>query len=76
MKMVMNCKTNIIIVLRFFLRRGGQAYDVYNYEPQDIINDIFNQFERYLHFVHISPGILPWNMEEHDDDALPEKSDT
>ncbi|MGO3800482.1 MAG: BCCT family transporter, partial [Vibrio casei] len=59
-----------------FLRRGGQAYDVYNYEPQDIINDILNQFERYLHFVHISPGILPWNMEEHDDDALPEKSDT
>ncbi|OEF27455.1 BCCT family transporter [Vibrio rumoiensis] len=58
-----------------FLRRGGQAYDVYNYEPQDIINDILNQFERYLHFVHISPGILPWNMEEHDDDALPEKSD-
>lgn len=57
-----------------FLRRGGQAYDVYNYEPQDIINDILNQFERYLHFVHISPGILPWNMEEHDDDALPEKS--
>lgn len=59
-----------------FLRRGGQAYDVYNYEPQDIINDILNQFERYLHFVHISPGILPWNMEEHDDDALPEKLDT
>ncbi|MGO2342023.1 hypothetical protein [Vibrio litoralis] len=31
-----------------------------------------NQFERYLHFIHISPGILPWNMEEHDDDVPPE----
>lgn len=56
-----------------FLRRGGQAYDVYNYEQQDIINDILNQFERYLHFIHISPGILPWNMEEHDDDVPPEQ---
>ncbi|HCH02314.1 MAG TPA: choline transporter [Vibrio sp.] len=55
-----------------FLRRGGQAYDVYNYEQQDIINDILNQFERYLHFLHVSPGILPWNMEEHDDDVPPE----
>lgn len=36
-----------------FLRRGGQAYDVYNYEQQDIINDILNQFERYLHFLFI-----------------------
>ncbi|EGR2699404.1 BCCT family transporter [Vibrio sp. 506] len=55
-----------------FLRRGGQAYDVYNYEQQDIINDILNQFERYLHFLHISPGILPWNMQEHDIDVPPE----
>ncbi|WP_413477693.1 BCCT family transporter [Vibrio hibernica] len=58
-----------------FLRRGGQAYDVYNYDSQDIINDILNQFERYLHFIHISPGILPWNMEEHDDDIPPEQPD-
>ena len=51
-----------------FLRRGGQAYDVYGYDQQDIISDILDQFEKYLHFLHISPGILPWKMEEHDDD--------
>jgi choline/glycine/proline betaine transport protein len=51
-----------------FLRRGGQAYDVYGYDQQDIISDILDQFEKYLHFLHVSPGILPWQMEEHDDD--------
>lgn len=51
-----------------FLRRGGQAYDVYGYEAADIISDILDQFEKYLHFLHNSPGILPWRMEEHDDD--------
>jgi len=50
-----------------FLRRGGQAYDVYGYDEQDIITDILDQFEKYLHFLHISPGILPWKMEEHDE---------
>jgi choline/glycine/proline betaine transport protein len=34
---------------------------------QEIIDDILNQFEKYLHFLHISPGVLPWKMEEHDD---------
>ncbi|NLJ11585.1 MAG: BCCT family transporter [Gammaproteobacteria bacterium] len=53
-----------------FLRRGGQAYDVYGYDEQDIITDILDQFEKYLHFLHISPGILPWKMEEHDDDLV------
>lgn len=55
-----------------FLRRGGQAYDVYGYDQQDIITDILDQFEKYLHFLHISPGILPWKMEEHDDALAPE----
>ncbi|GGB34315.1 choline transporter [Oceanisphaera marina] len=55
-----------------FLRRGGQAYDVYGYDQQDIISDILDQFEKYLHFLHISPGILPWKMEEHDDDLVNE----
>ena len=58
-----------------FLRRGGQAYDVYGYEEQDIINDILDQFEKYLHFLHHSPGILPWKMEAHDPDlqqAIPD----
>ncbi|RII84047.1 BCCT family transporter [Neopusillimonas maritima] len=47
-----------------FLRRGGQAYDVYGYDSQDIISDILDQFEKYMHFLHVSPGILPWKMEE------------
>ncbi len=50
-----------------FLRRGGQSYDVYGYEQQDIISDILDQFEKYLHFLHISPGSLPWRMDEHDE---------
>lgn len=53
-----------------FLRRGGQAYDVYGYEQSDIISDILDQFEKYMHFLHVSPGILPWNMEEHDEDLV------
>ncbi|TVP89752.1 MAG: BCCT family transporter, partial [Pseudomonadaceae bacterium] len=50
-----------------FLRRGGQAYDIYGYDDQEIIADILDQFEKYLHFLHISPGTLPWNMAEHDE---------
>ncbi len=37
-----------------FLRRGGQAYDVYGYDEQDIISDILDQFEKYLHFACFS----------------------
>ena len=50
-----------------FLRRGGQHYDIYGYGQQDIISDILDQFEKYLHFLHISPGSLPWRMQEHDE---------
>ncbi|BCA78499.1 BCCT family transporter [Desulfuromonas sp. AOP6] len=50
-----------------FLRRGGQSYDIYGYDQQQIINDILDQFEKYLHFLHISPGSLPWQMQEHDE---------
>ncbi len=50
-----------------FLRRGGQSYDIYGFEQPDIIADILDQFEKYLHFLHISPGNLPWNMAEHDE---------
>ncbi len=50
-----------------FLRRGGQSYDIYGYEVQQIIDDILDQFEKYLHFLHISPGSLPWKMHEHDE---------
>lgn len=50
-----------------FMRRGGLSYDIYGYEEQEIIDDILDEFEKYLHFLHISPGILPWKMAEHDD---------
>ncbi|CEA00390.1 choline transporter [Pseudomonas saudimassiliensis] len=50
-----------------FLRRGGQAYDIYGYDQQELIGDILDHFEKYLHFLHLSPGVLPWNMAEHDE---------
>ncbi|MDO8825582.1 BCCT family transporter [Methylophaga sp.] len=50
-----------------FMRRGGAAYDVFNCDQQEVIDDILNQFEKYLHFIHISPGILPWKMQAHDE---------
>src|SRR5690606_24682207 len=50
-----------------FLRRGGQSYDMYGFDQQDIITDILDQFEKHLHFLHISPSSLPWKMEEHDE---------
>ncbi len=56
-----------------FLRRGAQAYDLYGYEPESIINDIIDQFEKYLHFIDIAPDNLPWRMQEHDDDITLEQ---
>ena len=42
-------------------------YDLYGYDENTIINDIITQFEKYLRFVHTSPGTLPWDMSEHDE---------
>lgn len=50
-----------------FLRKGGQSYDIYGMDQQDIINDILDQLEKHLHFLHIAPANLPWQMAEHDD---------
>ncbi len=50
-----------------FLRRGGRSYDIFGYDENDIIKDILDQFENYLHFLHISPGKLPWDMDQHDE---------
>jgi len=50
-----------------YLRRGGRSYDIFGYDENDIIKDILDQFENYLHFLDISPGELPWDMAEHDD---------
>jgi len=33
-----------------------------------IISDILDQFEKYMHFLHTSPGVLPWKMDAHDED--------
>ncbi|MEY1662045.1 BCCT family transporter [Isoalcanivorax beigongshangi] len=43
-----------------FLRRGGQSYDLFGYEGQDVIRDVLDQFENYLQFLDVSPGSLPW----------------
>ena len=50
-----------------FLRRGGRSYDVFGYDTDDIIRDVLDQFENYLHFLDNAPGKLPWDMAEHDD---------
>jgi choline/glycine/proline betaine transport protein len=50
-----------------FLRLGGQSYDIFGFDQHDIIIDILDKFEKYLIFLDISPGSLPWNMVEHDD---------
>jgi choline/glycine/proline betaine transport protein len=55
-----------------FLRRGGQSYDIFGLDQQDIITDILNQFEKHLLFLDVSPGSLPWNMAEHDEMLITE----
>ena len=56
-----------------YLRRGGQTYDLYGYQPDSVINDIIDQFEKYLHFINISPDILPWRMQVNDNDITLER---
>jgi choline/glycine/proline betaine transport protein len=56
-----------------YLRRGGQTYDLYGYESESVINDIIDQFEKYLHFLNVSPDSLPWRMQEHDEDITLEQ---
>ncbi|MGO1502017.1 MAG: BCCT family transporter [Marinobacter sp.] len=61
-----------------YMRSGGQAYDIYGYDQNDIIKDILDRFENHLHFLDISPGTLPWDMAEHDEmlSTAPEESET
>ena len=56
-----------------YLRRGGQTYDLYGYHSESVINDIIDQFEKYLHFLNVSPDSLPWRMQEHDEDITLEQ---
>lgn len=58
-----------------FLRRGGLSYDIYDYSEDDIVKDILDQFENYLHFLDNSPGELPWDMTEHDEMLNTDKSE-
>ena len=58
-----------------FLRRGGRSYDVYGYSEEDLIRDILDQFENYLHFLDSAPGNLPWDMAEHDELLQPQEED-
>ncbi|NKF50326.1 BCCT family transporter [Shewanella sp. WXL01] len=41
-----------------FLEHGGQQYDVMGYTEEQIIADIVNQYERYLHYLHLSNSEL------------------
>ena len=57
-----------------FLRRGGQAYDVFGYDSHELIGDMLHQFGNYLHFRHISPGNLPWEMTEQTETPITSRS--
>ncbi len=44
-------------VLKYFraevhLREGGQGYDIMGWSRQDVINDVLDQYERHMHFLH------------------------
>ena len=49
-----------------FLRPGSLGYDLYGCDAHEVIRDVLDQFENYLHFLHMTPGQLPWNLAEHD----------
>jgi choline/glycine/proline betaine transport protein len=57
-----------------YLRRGGLSYDIFGYSEDDIVQDILDQFENYLHFLGNSPGELPWDMAEHDEMLTTDKT--
>ncbi len=35
-----------------YLREGGRGYDIMGYNQRQIINDILNQYERHMHYLH------------------------
>jgi len=37
-----------------FLYQGGQDYDVLGYTQEQIIADAITQYEKHLHFIHLS----------------------
>lgn len=54
-----------------FLREGGEAYDVYGYSRHNMITDILNHFEHYLHKLHHAAELLPWDIEQHEQQLQP-----
>ncbi len=54
-----------------FLREGGESYDVYGYDRHNMISDILNHFEHYLHKLHHSAELLPWDIEQHEKQLQP-----
>jgi len=49
-----------------FLIDGGEAYDVYGFSRHNMIIDILDHFERYLHKLHHHAELLPWHIEQQD----------
>ncbi|WP_226911321.1 BCCT family transporter [Gallaecimonas mangrovi] len=35
------------------LREGGQGYDVYGYTKEQVVNDILDQYEKHMQFLHM-----------------------
>lgn len=54
-----------------FLREGGEAYDVFGYSRHNMITDILNHFEHYLHKLHHSAELLPWEVEQREQQLKP-----
>lgn len=54
-----------------FMRRGGLAYDVYGYEKDQLISDVLDHFEKYMHFLHTTPAILPWKVVDDEEGEAP-----
>lgn len=54
-----------------FNRRGNLGRDIYGCNEQEVIDDILDEFEKHLFFLHISPGTLPWKTAAHDEMLAP-----
>ena len=58
---------NLYYRTEVFTRRGNLGRDIYGFGEQEIIDDVLDEFEKYLYFLHVSPGILPWKTGAHDE---------
>lgn len=44
---------NLYVRAEVFLLNGGQDYDVYGYNEEQIIADFITQYEKHFHFLHV-----------------------